>query len=75
MCYHDLRMCLEPRLYSPSLPLPEDHVTLPVTAADPLSVWREADLASVPSDGVAGEPLIPGLTEIVRTVDENLVVQ
>ena len=37
--YDDLRMCLEPRLDSPSLPLPEDYVALPVTAADPLPVW------------------------------------
>ena len=36
---HDLRMCLQPRLYSPRLPLPEDHVALPVTAANPLPVW------------------------------------
>jgi hypothetical protein len=68
-------MCLEPRLYSPSLPLPENHVALPVTATNPLPVWRKADLAGVPGDGVASEPLIPRLTEIVRAVDKDLVVQ
>lgn len=74
MCYHDLGMCLEPRLYPPGLPLPEYYVALPVAAANPLSVWGEADLAGVPSDGVAGEPLIPCLTEVIRTVDQDLVV-
>ena len=74
MCYHDLRMCLESRLYSPSLPLPEDHIALPVTAADPLPVWGEADLACVPGDGVASKPLVPCLTEVVCTVDQDLVV-
>jgi len=75
MRYHDLGMCLEPRLYSPSLPLPEDHVPFSITATDPFPIWREADLAGVPCDGVAGKPLIPRLTEIVRAVDEDLVVQ
>ena len=75
MCDHDLRMCLEPRLYSPSLPLPEDHVALSVTAADPLPVWRETDLAGVPGDGVTSKSFISRLAEIVRTVDEDLVVQ
>jgi len=72
---HYLRMRLEPRLYSPSLPLPENHVALPVTAANPFPVWREANLAGVPGDGMASEPLVPCLTEIVRTVDKDLVVQ
>ena len=68
-------MCFEPRLYSPGLPLPENHVALPVAATNPLTVRRETDLAGVPGDRVAGEPLIPGLTEVVRAVDKDLVVQ
>jgi len=72
---HHLRMCLESRLYSPRLPLPENYVPFPVTAADPLPVRREADLASVPGDGVASEPLVPCLTEVVRAVDQDLVIQ
>ena len=68
-------MCLEPRLYSPSLPLPENHVALPVTTTDPLPVWRKADLACVSGDGVASKPLISRLTEIVRAVDKDLVVE
>jgi len=75
MCNHDLRMRLESRLYSPGLPLPENHVAFPVTAANPFPIWRKADLTGVPGDGMASEPLIPCLTEIVRTVDEDLVVQ
>ena len=75
MSDHDLRMRLEPRLYSPSLPLPENHVTLPVATTDPLPVRRKADLTGVPGDGVAGKPLISRLPEIVCTVDEDLVVQ
>ena len=67
-------MRLEPGLYSPSFPLPENHVTLPVTTTNPLPVRREADLAGVPGDRVASEPLIPGLTEVVRAVDKDLVV-
>lgn len=75
MCNHNLRMCLEPRLYPPSLPLPENHVTLPIPAANPFPVGREADLAGVPGDGMAGEPFVPRLAEIIRAVDEDLVVQ
>lgn len=75
MSNHHLRVRLEPRLYPSSLPLPENHVALPVTATNPLPVRREADLTGVPGDGVASEPLVPSLTEIVRAVDEDLVVQ
>lgn len=72
---HHLRMRLESRLYSPGLPLPEDHVTLPITAADPFPVWREPHLASISSDGVASKSLVPRLTEIVSAVDKDLIVQ
>jgi hypothetical protein len=72
---HDLRMRLHPRLYSPGLPLPEDHVTLSVPAANPFPVWREPDLARVPRDRVPSESLVPCLTEIVRAVDKDLVIQ
>lgn len=72
---HDLRMRLHPRLYSPRLPLPKDHVTLSVPAANPFPVWRESDLARVPGDRMPSKPLVPRLTEIVRAVDQDLVIQ
>lgn len=72
---YDLRMCLEPRLYSPRFPFPENNVTLSIAAANPFPVWRESDLTRVSRDGVPGEPLVPRLTEIVRAVDEDLIIQ
>jgi len=75
MCNHHFRMCLEPRLYPSGLPLPEDHVPLPVTTTDPLSVRRKTDLTGVPSDRVPSEPLVPCLAEVIGAVYEDLIVQ
>jgi len=72
---YDLRMCLESRLYSARFPLPENHVTLSIAAANPFPIWRKSDLTRISGDGVPGEPLVPRLTEIVRTVDEDLIIQ
>lgn len=63
------------RLDAARLPLPEDDVALSVAAADPLAVGREADLAGVARDRVPREALVPRLPEVVRAVDEDLVVE
>ena len=72
---HHLRVCPQPRLDAARLPLPEHDVALAVSAADPLAVWGEAHLAGVPGDGVSSEALIPRLPEVVRAVDQDLVVE
>ena len=70
-----LRMRAEARLDSARLPLPEDDVPFAVAAADPLAIWGEPDLTGVSGDGVTSETLVPRLTEVVRTIYENLVIQ
>ena len=71
----DLGVCAQARLDPACLPLPKHHVALAVAAADPLAVGREADLAGVPGDGVAREPLVPRLAEVVGAVHQDLVVE
>ena len=58
-----------------SLPVPEHHVTLTVSARNETAVWREPDRTSVTSNGVPGKSLFPVLTEAVGRIDKNLVVQ
>lgn len=75
MRYDYLRVSLQPGLDAAGLPLPEDDVPLAIAAADPLAVGREAYLAGVARDGVPGETLVSRLSEVVRAVHQNLVVQ
>jgi hypothetical protein len=58
-----------------SLPVPEDHVSLSVTAGYETSVWREPDGTSVTSDSMTGESLFSVLSESVGRVYEDLVVE
>lgn len=69
-----LPVCPETRLDLSNLPLPEDHVALAVSPADSLSLGREVHLARVPCDRVAGETLVADLAEVVRAVNQDLVV-
>lgn len=70
-----LRMCLQPRLNPPALPVPEYDVALPIATADPLPVRRKPDLAGIAGDGVSSKPFLPVLPEVVRTVNEDLIVE
>ena len=56
------------------LPIPEDHVTFCISARDPLAIRRKANLAGIPSHGMASKSLLPVLPEIVRIVEQDLVV-
>ena len=70
-----LRMTPQPRLDPPRLPIPAHDVALAVPAADPFTIRRKPDLARVARNGVAREPLLAVLPEVVCVVDEDLVVE
>lgn len=70
-----LRMRLQPRLNPPALPVPEYDVALPIATADPLAVRRKPDLAGITGDGMTSKPFFPVLPEVVRTVNEDLIVE
>jgi hypothetical protein len=72
---HHLTMRLQPALDPPRLPVPEHDIPRTIARRDPLAVGRKADLAGVPGNGVAGEPLLPVLSEVFGAVDEDLVVE
>lgn len=71
----DLLMGVQPLQDLASLPIPEDHVTLTVTARDEPTVRRETDRTGITGDGVPCETLFPILSETIGRVDEDLVVQ
>jgi hypothetical protein len=75
MGYNYFGMTPELALDTTSFPIPENHVTLCVSARDPLSVRGETDLASVSCNGMAGEPLFPVLSEIISVVEQDLIIQ
>ena len=74
MSNDNLLVTLQTRLDVSGLPIPEHNVARPITAADPFTIGREANLASIPSNLMIRKPLLPVLAEIIRAVDENLVV-
>ena len=75
MCYDHLRVGPQARLDTSRLPLPEHHVAFAISAADPLPVRREADLTRIARNGVPGEALVAGLTEVIGTIYQDLVIQ
>ena len=58
-----------------SLPVPEDHVPLPVTTGYETSVWRESDGTCISGNGMTSESLLSVLSEAIGRVDEDLVVE
>ena len=56
-------------------PIPEHNVSFAISAANPFSIRREADLTGVPGNGVTSESLLSVLSKIIRAVNQNLVVQ
>ena len=68
-------MRLQTRLDPTSLPIPEDNVAFTVPAADPLSIGGKSNLTRITSDGVSSEPLFAILPEIIRAVNQDLIVQ
>lgn len=75
MSYNNFGVSPETRLDPSGLPVPENNIPVSVSTTYPLSVRREAYLASVSCHRVAGESLLAVLPEIVRTVDKNLIVE
>lgn len=39
------------------------------------SIRRKSNLARIPRDRVPGKPLLPILTEIIRVVDQDLIIK
>jgi hypothetical protein len=68
-------VCFQTRLYPASLPVPEYDVPSAVAATDPFSIRRKPDLASITGNRMPCKCLFPILSEIVRTVYQNLVVE
>jgi hypothetical protein len=68
-------MSPESRLDAARFPVPENNITVPVTATDPFSVWREADLACIPCDRVSREPLVSGLSEVIGAIYQYLIIE
>lgn len=64
-----LRMSLQPRLYPPRLPIPENNIPLSITATNPFSIRGKSYLTCVSCDGMTGETLFTILTEVVGAVD------
>lgn len=75
VCDDNLGVGAEPGLYTTCLPLPEYNVALAVSAAYPLAIGREPNLASVSGDGVSSKSLVSRLTEVVRAVNQDLIVE
>lgn len=71
----NFRMCSQSTLYPPILPIPEHHVPVRISTADPSPVRREPDLACVSCNGVSCEPLLSVLSEVIGGVDEDLIVE
>jgi hypothetical protein len=69
MGYNNLGMATELALDPTRFPIPENHVSLCVSARDPLSVGRETDLASISGNGMTSEPLLPVLPEVVCIIE------
>jgi hypothetical protein len=61
-------MCFEARLDASRLPIPENNITFPVSAANPFAIRREPNLASVTCNGVTREPFLAVLPEVVSAV-------
>jgi hypothetical protein len=58
-----------------SLPVPEYHVTLSISARNEPSIWRETDRTGVTCDSMTCKSLLPVLLETVGRVDQNLIVE
>lgn len=69
------RMRLQPRLNPPALPVPEYDVAFPIATADPLAIRRKPDLAGITGNGMSSKPFLPVLTEVIRAVDEDLIIE
>lgn len=72
---YDLRMSLQTGLDPTCLPVPKNDIPLAITAANPLAVRRESNLASVSGSRVTRETLFPVLPEVVCAIDQDLVVE
>lgn len=72
---NDLLMRMQSRLYSTSLPVPEDDIARTVTTTDPSSIWGKSDLTSITCHSMSGKPFLPILSEVVGAVDEYLIVK
>lgn len=68
-------MGLQSRLNPAALPVPEYNVALPIAATYPFTIGRKADLTGVPGYGMSSKPFLPVLPEVVRAVDEDLVIE
>jgi hypothetical protein len=68
-------MGLQTRLDATSLPIPEDNIAFTISTADPLSIGGKSNLTCITSDGVSSEPLFAILSEIIRAVNQDLIVQ
>jgi hypothetical protein len=72
---NDLGMTPQPALDTSIFPVPEYDVTLSISRTDPSPIWREAYLTSISCDAVAGKTLFAILSEIIRRINENLIVE
>lgn len=70
-----LRMSLQSRLYPARLPIPENNISLSITATNPFAIRGKSYLTCVSCDGMTGETLFAVLTEVVGAVDEDLIVE
>jgi len=71
----NLVMALQLALDPACLPVPEHHVSFAISATYPFPIWGEAYLTGVSRDGVARKPLLAILSEVVRVIKQNLIVQ
>jgi hypothetical protein len=68
-------MGLQTRLNATSLPVPENNVAFTVSTADPLSIGGKSNLTCITSDGVSSESLFAILPEVIRAVNQDLIVK
>lgn len=57
------------------LPIPENNVPFPITGRDESSIGREPDSACVSGNSMTSEAFLAVLTESVRRVHEDLVIE
>lgn len=70
-----LGMATQPALDVPIFPVPEYDVSLGISRTDPSPIRREANLTSVPCDTVSGKALFAILPEIIRRINEDLIIK
>ena len=75
VCNDHLGVRLQPRLDAARLPVPKYDIAGCVATADPLAIRGETDFTCITCNLVIGKPFFTVLTEIVRAVDQDLIIK